>query len=60
MKWYIEFPILYAVVVVVFFLVTPYRHEEVGLGIVVSVIFGFILTLAVYWGYKMAKEPKKK
>ena len=52
MKWYIEYPIVWVIVFVIFFLITPYRYEDVGLGIFVSLIIGTFISAAGYSGYK--------
>jgi len=58
MKWYIEFPILYVIVVVVLYSMNYNIWEEASLF--VSVILGLILSSIGYVMYKETKKPKKK
>jgi len=52
------YPLIWAVVVVVIFLVTPYRYEELGLGVFISVVFGSIVTMALLAGFKSGTKKQ--
>jgi len=55
MKWYIEFPIVYIVVVIILVGINPW--EEVTLF--VSLTFGLFIASAGYAGYYEIKKKKK-
>ena len=56
MKWYIEFPIVWIVAFLVIFALTPYRTEEPVLGLIIALIFGTIVSVAIYGGYRSTKK----
>jgi len=58
MKWYIEFPILYVVVVIVLYSMNYNTWEEASLF--TSVILGLILSGIGYAVYSEVKKAKKK
>lgn len=57
MKWYIEFPILYVVVVVVLYSINYNTWGEASLF--VSVVFGLILASVGYASYNEVKKKQK-
>jgi hypothetical protein len=58
MKWYIEFPVLYVVVVIVLYIANYNTWEEASLF--TSVIFGLILSSIGYIVYSGMKKKQKK
>jgi len=57
-KWYIEFPILYVIVVLVLYAFGRNTWEDAAWF--VSLIFGFIVSVFMYWGYKQGLKSAKK
>ena len=57
MKWYIEFPIIYVVVVVILYFIGRNTWGEASLF--VSLILGLFFAIAGYAGYKGAKKEQK-
>ena len=60
MKWYIEFPIVWVVAFLVVFALTPYRTEEPVLGAIIALVFGTIISIAGYGGYRSTIKKSNK
>jgi len=60
MNKYIEFFLIYIITVVLIFYLTPYKDEELGLGIFISIILGLFFGSAAYIGYKSVIPEKKE
>ena len=60
MKWYIEYPIIWIITILIYYAFFTNPNEPQGLRLLLTIILGTLISTGLYAGYKTSVKKKDK